>query len=625
MLGAIIGDIAGSRFEFHNHRSKQFEFFSKECFATDDSLMTLCVAKAVIQCYSSKFAPSDLQNATVKYMQEIGRKYPNCGFGEMFHRWVFSDNPQSYNSYGNGAAMRVSPCAFAASTEEEAKLLSRIVTEVTHDHPEGIKGAEAVSVAIFMAKNGATKKEIRKRMEKDYYKLDFTLDDIREAYQFNETCQGTVPQAIEAFLEALTFEDAIRNAISIGGDSDTLAAITGSIAEAYYGVPKVLEKAAVGFLPSELRRIYYDWCKFGWSLYRYKKLGILTKYIGTLSDEKEIYSFKGEFYVYAQLHEEHGLANYAKILEQRGLAWKSEIMRRADITELEETAVLALVMGLLRADHFSQGIFEEWCGEGVVDQWLIRLQQIDDQRQYATDDVDVVGLKIDVFSMGRVESLEIQELKILRWESTSYLGEMKHVYHLERGLFSELVEKIFENVRLALSADCWIDSEEVHLSGSSYELTVRYADTSEVQHRGIYDRVHIPEKEWCTVMELLYKLLCQFTSDDIMNRSGFMNAIKPGEVKYCGVEFSEDGKLYHYRTGDLHIVVGDRVIVPVGSGNYEREAIVKTVEFCHWDDTPYPLEETKQIIGKVSEDTDVPPLLIVTDAQCMQYADMDEV
>ena len=256
MLGAIIGDIVGSRFEFNNHRSKEFPLFTDGCFVTDDSIMTLAVAKAILACEGDW---DRLSEQTVKHMQQIGRKYPDCGFGGMFNRWVFSDDPKPYNSFGNGAAMRVSPCGFLAKTEDEAKMLSRRVTEVTHNHAEGIKGAEAVTVAIFMARNGATKEEIRERIERDYYMLNFTLDGIRDTYALNETCQETVPQAIVAFLEAISFEDTIRNAISIGGDSDTLAAIACAIAEAYYGVPLPLKNKALTYLDEELRGIFCDW------------------------------------------------------------------------------------------------------------------------------------------------------------------------------------------------------------------------------------------------------------------------------------------------------------------------------------------------------------------------------
>lgn len=195
-------------------------------------------------------------------MQEIGRKYPDCGYGLMFAEWIFSEDPRPYNSFGNGAAMRISPVGFVARTEGEARRLSQVVTAVTHNHEEGIRGAEAVALAIYMARFAFGKDEIREKIQRNYYSLDFTLDGIRDSYQFNKTCQETVPQAIQAFLESISFEDAIRNAISIGGDSDTLAAITGGIAEVYYGVPEQLKEKALSYLDDELRSMYDDWCEF---------------------------------------------------------------------------------------------------------------------------------------------------------------------------------------------------------------------------------------------------------------------------------------------------------------------------------------------------------------------------
>jgi len=252
MIGAIIGDIVGSRFEWNNHRSKDFELFTRECFATDDSIMTLAVGKALVE---SKNDWSDLGEQAVRCMQEVGRPYPRCGYGGRFWDWMYSDHPKPYNSFGNGAAMRVSACGFVARSLEEAKALSKAVTEVTHNHPEGLKGAEATVVAIYMARTGSTIEEIRDVIDQEYYPINFTLDEIRDTYAFNETCQDTVPQALEAFFESNSFEDAIRNAISVGGDSDTLAAITGGIAEAYYGVPADLKEKAKTFLDNRLLEI----------------------------------------------------------------------------------------------------------------------------------------------------------------------------------------------------------------------------------------------------------------------------------------------------------------------------------------------------------------------------------
>ena len=255
MLGAIIGDIAGSRFEWNNIKTKEFDLLTYRCEPTDDSIMTLAIAKAVLECNGNYHS---LPEETIKYMQLLGRKYPHAGYGGHFRQWLLSDSPQPYNSYGNGAAMRVSPVAYAATSLEEVKVLSRIVTEVTHNHPEGIKGAEAVAVAIYMALHGSSVLEIQDYINANYYHITFKLDDIRPTYTFDVSCQGSVPQALEAFFESTDYEDTVRNAISIGGDSDTIAAIAGSVAEAYYGIPASLRKHGLTFLDATQLQILTD-------------------------------------------------------------------------------------------------------------------------------------------------------------------------------------------------------------------------------------------------------------------------------------------------------------------------------------------------------------------------------
>ena len=245
MLGAIIGDIAGSRYEHHNIKTKDFPFFSLWDSMTDDSIMTLAVAKALL---ASRPDRSDLGTQAISSMQELGRMFPDCGAGFHFSRWLAEPHPLPYGSWGNGAAMRVSPCGWAGTTLREVKQLSKAVTEVSHDHPEGLKGAEAVAVSVFLARSGSTKAQIQAYVQENYYDLSFTLDEIRDSYRFDPSCQGSVPQAIEAFLESDSFEDAVRNAISLGGDSDTLAAIAGSIAEAFYGIPADLRQKALTYL-----------------------------------------------------------------------------------------------------------------------------------------------------------------------------------------------------------------------------------------------------------------------------------------------------------------------------------------------------------------------------------------
>lgn len=231
MIGAIVGDIAGSRFEWHNIKTKEFEFLMRDCHFTDDTVMSLAVCDALMSC---KTDHGDLPAQAIVCMQEYGVDYPDAGYGGRFRQWIAENNPQPYNSWGNGSAMRVSGCGYAATSVEEAIRLADMVTAVTHNHPEGMKGAEATAVAVFLARTGKNLLEIRDYINKNYYPINFTLDSIRDGYEFDVSCQGSVPQALEAFFESTCFEDAIRNAISIGGDSDTIAAITGAVAEAYY-------------------------------------------------------------------------------------------------------------------------------------------------------------------------------------------------------------------------------------------------------------------------------------------------------------------------------------------------------------------------------------------------------
>ena len=268
MLGAIIGDIVGSVYEWNNIKKKDFPLFGSKCFFTDDTVMTIAVAEAILTDGGS-------EDSFINSMKKWGRRYPNSGYGSRFGSWLFSDDRKPYNSWGNGSAMRVSPCAeyifnsiVPGDCPETSIIrvveLARNSAAVTHNHPEGIKGAEATAYCMMMAYGygiEVAKEHIRNEIPIKFgYDLSRTLDDIRPVYKFNESCQETVPEAIIAFLESTDFEDAIRNAISLGGDSDTLAAIAGGLAEAAYGIPKDIADKALSYLDAPLREVYERWC-----------------------------------------------------------------------------------------------------------------------------------------------------------------------------------------------------------------------------------------------------------------------------------------------------------------------------------------------------------------------------
>jgi len=264
MLGAIIGDIVGSRFEFNNHRRTDFELFTEKCGFTDDTICTIAVADALIK--NIPFSDS-LHHWCRKY------PFPKGGYGGNFARWVQSDNPQPYNSFGNGSAMRVSACGWFSIDPDKVIEAAQQSAECTHNHPEGIRGAVCVADCIYYARGGASKEVISDLVKTTYgYSLDTTCEAIRKTNTFNETCQVTVPQAIICFLESSDFESAIRLAVSIGGDSDTIAAITGSIAEAYYqSIPKAIMEAAYSYLPDEMIKVL-KWCQYFYSTGKWKDL-----------------------------------------------------------------------------------------------------------------------------------------------------------------------------------------------------------------------------------------------------------------------------------------------------------------------------------------------------------------
>lgn len=260
MYGAILGDIVGSpyEFDFNNYKAKDFPLFSRRSDFTDDTVMTLAVAKALLDTRGQDDAA--VKAALVQQMQQLGRAYPDRGYGTHFGGWLSRKDPQPYHSYGNGSAMRVSAAAWLAVDMAETLHLAQLTAEVTHDHPEGIKGAQATAAAVFLARTGHGKEKIKAYVEREFgYDISRSCDEIRPDYRHVESCQETVPQAITAFLESTDFEDALRTAVSLGGDSDTLAAITGSIAEAFYGVPENLKQQALRSLPTDLTEILLEW------------------------------------------------------------------------------------------------------------------------------------------------------------------------------------------------------------------------------------------------------------------------------------------------------------------------------------------------------------------------------
>lgn len=275
LLGAIAGDTIGSPYEFdsNNIKTTEFPLFNRASEYTDDSVMTVAVANAVMMGFADGPKPGvspdqpdekKTEEALIFSMRSLGRRFPFAGYGGRFCRWLESDNPQPYNSWGNGSAMRVSAVGWAYDTLEDVEKFAEISARVTHNHPEGIKGAKAVAAAIFLGRAGKSKQEILDYVERTYgYPISqMTCDEIRPTYRMNESCQGTVPQAFCAFREGVSFEEVARLAVSLGGDSDTLCCIACAMAEAVYGIPEEIQRETVNRLPEELLDILLRFQKF---------------------------------------------------------------------------------------------------------------------------------------------------------------------------------------------------------------------------------------------------------------------------------------------------------------------------------------------------------------------------
>ena len=256
MLGAIIGDMAGSIYEFDNIKSRDFEFLSERCEPTDDSILTCAIARALIDV---KGRGTQLERVIMFRMKEyfLANPLPMGGFGAKFFQWALSDVTEPYGSWGNGAAMRISLVAYVANTEAEVKLLSRIVTGTTHNDLEGLKGGEVTALAVFKALHGVTKEDIQK-MVKSYYPGEYSVEELHRTYTFEPSCQKTVPEGMQCFFESEDYESAIRNVMYIGGDCDTLGAIVGAVAGAYYGIPKWIQEKALSMMPDYMVEDYED-------------------------------------------------------------------------------------------------------------------------------------------------------------------------------------------------------------------------------------------------------------------------------------------------------------------------------------------------------------------------------
>ena len=418
MYGAIIGDIIGSRFEFdRGNKTRDFKLFTSESDFTDDTVMTIAVAEALMDVGPSADETA-VKRAVIRSMKKWGKKYPYAGYGARFINWVLTDDPEPYGSYGNGSGMRVSSVGWLYDSLERTREVARWTAEVSHNHPEGIKGAESVAAAIFMARTGASKDEIQDYIEEEFgYDLSRTLDDIRPGYQHVEDCMHTMPEAFECFLEAENYEDCIRNVMYIGGDTDTLGAISGAIAEAKWTVPEDIIVQAKEYLPKEISDVISRFIErvnqnkkgeepmseHDMKSGKFDELLMLQNELkddsfgevknpllegaklhkGTREDpipfphieySEAVHKLIKAVYNFHKANPDYDLFNYMGILNCNG--YTDINVNTIDVSEMDDKCLMALFMALIRGERFCDGLILDALEEGAVQRWLERLRTI---------------------------------------------------------------------------------------------------------------------------------------------------------------------------------------------------------------------------------------------------------
>ena len=498
MLGAIIGDVVGSRFEFNNIKTKKFNLFDKKCRVTDDSVMSVAVAEMCLNGYVPDNTPKIIQT-----FKKWGQRYPYAGYGNRFFDWVLSDEPAPYNSCGNGSAMRISAIGFYANSVDEVEVYSKAVTEVTHNHPEGIKGAYVTAMCIYMARQGASKKEIKAFVEK-HYDIDFDYEQLRRTYRHDEEiCQRTVPQAIFCFLISNGFEDCLRTTISIGGDCDTTAAISCAIAEAYYGIPDKIAEAVMEFILEDMKEII---CRFDREIQSsgVTRYGKILKFIKPLEEYPEklarwqdaearkdkegntVLSFgfpiyESEVVDFLDAMRSFMIYNYVEVIESYGIKYENIDINKLDLAQYDDKLILAMITAIIRSDRVNEGLIMSMIENGSFLKLLLRLKDFDEtlpkediitkiNYSYSCfgDFTKNEGLVLDISSKDRVR---------IEYSSYSIQEDIQPVVVLDETDSKTLITKLY-NLNLLEWKNCY-EPEKIVMDGESWNMEI---DTYNLGH-----------------------------------------------------------------------------------------------------------------------------------------------
>ena len=485
----------------------------------------------------------------------------------------------------------VAPCGFFASSEDEADALAKKVAEAVGGTKCEEEAARAVAMAVFLARVGATKGEIATRMEADFpiLRTDAPPDPSPQL----------VVCAMKAFLDADSLGGAVAAASEVPCDTGAVAAIAGNLAEAYYGCPATMVHQVRPIVDAKKRGVFRAWLKLRMKSAPVGRFALLTKYIGKLGDDARLAEFRDDFRAFAGLHPD--AHDYEETLDNHGIGWDTASMQSVDAEGLGWDCAVALLAAVLDADSYAEGVLKEFVGGGHIEKWLRCLLKVDECSQPPPDApyLDEVSVALADAASGRSGRLTLTDASVALFSDTRDGGRVHHQREFGAGDYSGT--DALTTMRECLMAEGWREGDD---GGSSsafrMELLAKYEDGHEVSRSCTFDRLHVPAKQFMDFIGAVRNIVGDSAVDGLPGLDRFMAAIGPGEVKYCGVQFSKGGKVYHYRTTDPSISVGDKVIVPVGDDGGEREVVVATIDFCRWDNPPYPLKQTKEVKAKAS-------------------------
>ena len=625
MRGAVIGSLFQSHYRFDGCKGKDFNTVINENPVIKDAAAVLCFDKTFADIHSGTVsAEDDFLNLLRKNFND----FAEGTYSDIFKTWVEADKSQPLKIYDDHFILAAASIgALCKNSHEIPKEVKKTLGMLSSDS-DALKTAELFAAAVFAAYHGAVKSEISDLCFGPSFIFKFenknaadnedeVYSDENDDYPGEAKLKELIPagsarspdtvfiEAVYAFLQAESFEDTLYHASRFDKGDGIICAFAGCLAEAYYGIPNVFEKKYTLFLPESLRSLYRAWKLYIKDFNKKTPFGILTKYVSRLESDQNLFCFQNEFLFFAKTHSEYELEDYEHILQSREISWTEDSLTKTDSNDFDAKTLLACIMAVFRADYFSPGVLHIFISKGVFKRWLQRLKTIDKEAKAETDFPDITDVHLEVLCGNRIEVFKIEEGMVSLSIDDVDEFSIRHTFNFSSGKYAVIIAGICMKIREALESSLWKDTNEVTESAVRFRLQAIAEDKSVYEHFGVYNRVHLPEKEWLSVIETIRIFFNDFINSYAINTGIFMNAMNTGEVKYCGVEFSSGGHLYHYRTDNLDIAVGDRVIVPVGADNDERIAYIKTVEFCRWDNTPYPLEKTKAIIAKVSKNDSI--------------------